>query len=492
MYDYTTADSQPVYDVVRFEPKEYRPRQPNGKWGYGNVERVLYNLPDVAEGVKNNKLVYLVEGEKTAEALRCLGIVTTTIPGGANGKWFPQFAAALRNAHVVILRDQDDAGHHYGERAAGELYGIAASVKIIDLPSLVYRESHGDDPEDWVTQGGTLDKLLRIIQSTPTWQPMGNANSVGIRLVRPEEIIAQPPIDYLVPDIIPQRALVSLFGASGIGKSFTTLDWALSIAQQKHAIYMPYEGKMGYGTRLRAWMRYHGRSCGKFLMVDNPISLMNKHEVDQLIEAMWLLEPGVLIVDTLARAMQDGDENSAKDMGQLVEACNRIQRETGAAVVLVHHSNKSGGERGSSALRGAADMMIEMTADDGLITMKCAKSKDAPPFIPRHFRLHEVELEGGTSSCVLVPADRTQMALEQRFGRNGATVLLVLAHETARKTGMGAGDLMSQTEVPAGSIHRVLKDLKEDDMIHQPEDRGPYFITEKGLQFIAGSSRKLH
>src|SRR5690606_5838423 len=98
----------------------------------------------------------------------------------------------------------------------------------------------------------------------------------------------------------------------------------------------------------------------------------------------------------------------------------------------------------------------------------CAKSKDAAPFIPRHYRLQEVEVEDGPSSCVLVPAGHTERALEQRFGRHGAAVLMTAASETARKNGISAGELTSQAEVPQGSIHRILNKLKSEQLIHQP------------------------
>ena len=75
------------------------------------------------------------------------------------------------------------------------------------------------------------------------------------------------------------------------------------------------------------------------------------------------------MLDTFARCFVDGEENSAKDVGQSIEAAREIQAEFGAAVLLVHHAKRPRNkrdrpdERGSSALRGAADAMASLWKD---------------------------------------------------------------------------------------------------------------------------------
>ena len=98
------------------------------------------------------------------------------------------------------------------------------------------------------------------------------------------------------------------------------------------------------------------------------------------------LQPGLVVIDTLARSFVGGDENSATDMGELVDAVQRIQTEVKCAVILVHHTGKKGGpqtqERGSSALRGAMDTMVRVGMSKRVVTISCDKQKDAEPFDP--------------------------------------------------------------------------------------------------------------
>ena len=63
-YRYENAEGQHVFDVVRFEPKSFRPQRPDGKWTLEGVERVPYRLPQMLEAIKQGQPVALVEAEK--------------------------------------------------------------------------------------------------------------------------------------------------------------------------------------------------------------------------------------------------------------------------------------------------------------------------------------------------------------------------------------------------------------------------------------------
>jgi hypothetical protein len=82
-------------------------------------------------------------------------------------------------------------------------------------------------------------------------------------------------------------------------------------------------------------------------------------------------------------------------MGALIGNAKRIQEATGAAVLFVHHSGKdtSRGSRGHSSLKGAADLEIEVTQDEGgnrmLTLLKVKDGEDGAVF---GFRLAPVDL----------------------------------------------------------------------------------------------------
>jgi putative DNA primase/helicase len=159
-YDYFNADGSYLYQVVRFDPKDFRQRKPdgNGGWARGTkgLTRVLYCLPEVA-AADPASFIFIVEGEKDADNLRGLGQVATCNAGGvgapANGwNWRDSYGEALAGRNVVIIPDLDkrDAktglcpGQEHAWAWAAALRGKAASVRILPLPS------EGKDFSDWL------------------------------------------------------------------------------------------------------------------------------------------------------------------------------------------------------------------------------------------------------------------------------------------------------------------------------------------------------
>lgn len=112
-YDYVDEKGSLLYQVVRFEPKIFRQRKPDGRdgwdWNLNGTRRVLYNLPAVLKAVEVGKPVFLVEGEKDADALIGLSLTATTNPMGA-GKWLDEYNESLLGARVVIIPDNDKPG----------------------------------------------------------------------------------------------------------------------------------------------------------------------------------------------------------------------------------------------------------------------------------------------------------------------------------------------------------------------------------------------
>jgi hypothetical protein len=171
-----------LYQVVRFQPKDFRQRRPVGPgewcWELNGVRRVPYNLSALApmreEIAGLGAVVMVVEGEKAAEAVGALGLPVTCSPGGA-GKWGEMDEAAVKAAlagvDVVVLPDQDDAGRKHAEDVAARLAGIAKSVRILALPGLGEKE----DPYDWIAarreagknDGAIKRQLLRLADKAP-------------------------------------------------------------------------------------------------------------------------------------------------------------------------------------------------------------------------------------------------------------------------------------------------------------------------------------
>jgi P4 family phage/plasmid primase-like protien len=184
-YDYPDATGNLLFQVVRFDPKGFRQRRPDGNggwiWKMTGVQRVLYRLPAVIEAVKAGQVIFLVEGEKDADALVSIGLCGTCNPGGA-GKWLPQYTETLTGAHVVIIADRDDPGRKHAALVAAELHGKATSLKALELPD------HGDqkikDAADWLAAGGTAEELKAIVEAAPVWSPPATpTNEYGPALI---------------------------------------------------------------------------------------------------------------------------------------------------------------------------------------------------------------------------------------------------------------------------------------------------------------------
>jgi putative DNA primase/helicase len=137
VYPYVDESGKLLFEVVRYEPKAFAQRRPDGKGGYiyniNGVRRVLYRLPDVLKAVQAGETIFIVEGEKDADALCGLGFVATTNPHGA-GKWRDDYSETLKGAHVVILPDKDEPGRKHAESVAKSLWGKASSIKVVELP----------------------------------------------------------------------------------------------------------------------------------------------------------------------------------------------------------------------------------------------------------------------------------------------------------------------------------------------------------------------
>jgi hypothetical protein len=161
-YDYTDERSEMLYQNVRYEPKDFKQRRPNGKggwvWNLQGVRRVLYCLPKVLAASD----VIIVEGEKDADTGDTLGLTATT--SGSTGTWRNEFSEILRGKRVTVIADADTAGRKDGWQIASSLSGKVGCLKLLELPG-------AKDLTEWVQRGGTREALINLIQTTPDWNP---------------------------------------------------------------------------------------------------------------------------------------------------------------------------------------------------------------------------------------------------------------------------------------------------------------------------------
>jgi len=162
-YDYQDEQGNLLYQVVRYYPKDFRQRRPDGHGGWiynlKGIKTVPYRLPEL---INNSDTVFIVEGEKDTDNLRRWGLTATTFPMGAN-KWKNQYNNYFKSKKIVLLPDNDEEGLSHMNRIAKELAGTTLSIKLLKLPGLKYKE----DFTDWMNKGGTKEELLKLVEDTP-------------------------------------------------------------------------------------------------------------------------------------------------------------------------------------------------------------------------------------------------------------------------------------------------------------------------------------
>ena len=218
-YAYTDEAGTLLYQALRYEPKGFSQRRPDGQgsWAYNldGVRRVLYRLPEVQAAAVNRQGVFITEGEKDADNLSKLGLTATTSAMGA-GKWLPEYSEALRGAHVVILPDNDAPGRKHAYEVATALLGIAASARILCLPNLPDK----GDVSDWLQAGGSAAQLKELARNTPVWTP-DTAAAASAEMAPMGDTTLNPPLSLprksrkdvaLWPDALGEEAYYGLAG----------------------------------------------------------------------------------------------------------------------------------------------------------------------------------------------------------------------------------------------------------------------------------------
>jgi RecA/RadA recombinase len=239
------------------------------------------------------------------------------------------------------------------------------------------------------------------------------------------KFLKRKPMSWKIRGILPNAALAVIFGASAAGKTFFALDMVAALARgiewrgkrvtKGRGVYIVAEGTEGFRNRVEAYCNHHGIDPAALDIIVMPAApqMMDKKEVVELIKDLQTLGPlDFVVIDTYARVLVGGNENDAADAGVMVDHCARIHKHTGALVILIHHSGKdpSNGMRGSSVLKAAADVVIEVVRTKEYREAAIDKMKDGDDTGKFRFKLPIVELgedeEGDPiTSCVVEHVD---------------------------------------------------------------------------------------
>ena len=201
---------------------------------------------------------------------------------------------------------------------------------------------------------------------------------------------------WIIKGMLEEDSLGMVYGASGAGKSYFTLDMASSISTgvefhghktiEGQVVYMAGEGARGIKARLMAWFKEKNIKPNRNLIITNRITdFSSKEDMIATINELKQMgiNPKLIIIDTLARASGSLDENSTQDMNVFIKACDGLRQAfKGASILPVHHTGKGdkNSARGSSVLRAAMDVEIQVDSADNGIVVTATKMKDGDPF----------------------------------------------------------------------------------------------------------------
>jgi len=267
---------------------------------------------------------------------------------------------------------------------------------------------------------------------------------------------------YVVNPYIPGASLVILAGDGGTGKTYIAFEIARAVATGErfaglettrgNVLIIDEETGMDALKKRFSRIEYYREPAPEdaifycsyagfnFSGAEGPAALKRIVQEKNI---------SLVIIDALVDVMT-GDENSAQDVNPVMRGLREITAATGTAIMLIHHSNKSGGYRGSTALKGAVDVLLiatqeKLTNDGVLVHMAVDKMRDARA-TTMDFAL-AWDKDGFTLNPYR-PADRLRDSLKE----DEYSILLALKAGRKRME-----ELVQQTALSKSAIHSRLR-----------------------------------
>jgi hypothetical protein len=389
-FSYQDADGREAFQVLRYEPKDFRQRHRQGNqwvWSVKGLPVIPYRLPQLREALAMERVVFVVEGEGKVDLLWSWNVPATCNAGGSK-KWKAEHVEFLRDADVIIMGDNDDAGRKHEQLVGKSLVGVARTIRVLHLPGLGPK----GDVINWAKAGGTADKLWHLVETVAVpfdhqHAPADEGMSQG-----PEGLQENPepePTPMVLPFInmsnwdkepVPEREWAvlnriplyqtTLFsGEGGAGKSITAQqlcaahvfgkDWLGSLPERGPAIYTDCEeDPKELHRREETICGYYGvKHADAVRLGMNLISMVNHDAIlatvsrsgkveptafyKALLEAAGDIRPKLIAIASSANVYA-GDESVRTEVQQFVGLLTRIAIRASGAVLLISHPSNAG------------------------------------------------------------------------------------------------------------------------------------------------------
>lgn len=282
--------------------------------------------------------------------------------------------------------------------------------EIVELLRGLMRGVDGPKDARWQSR---YNEIPRSVKTAVQKYAKPSATLSGFRLSPVSELLKEPePLVWLLKDYLPPEGLAFLIGPPAAGKSLLAIDWACCIAtgtdwhghdtQQGGVIILAGEGHHGIRRRIKAWALQNGINLtdAPLAVSDRSAALTDPNSLAEVTAAIDAFSeqhgsPRLILIDTLHRNLGAADENSAQDMAVYFNHLDEMRGRYRCQIVTVHHSGHAdaGRGRGSSAIRAGVDAEFLVTPKSGgVLSLSCAKMKDAPKPALSAYEIIEVQL----------------------------------------------------------------------------------------------------
>jgi hypothetical protein len=539
-FDYTDEAGALLYQCLKYEPKGFSQRRPDGAGGWVNnlsdVRRVPYHLPDLI--AHPDASVICCEGEKDSDSVAALDLVATTV---VSGKWTNDCINALAGRHCYIVRDMDEAGAIKATQAAQLLHPVAASVKIVALPGLDGTKNN-KDLTDWLDAGHTKDQLIDVCANTPDWipdvalpAPAGDVCTVDTRtalIVAPsivpaviekapapriqtsrQFVAAYTPPDYLVHGLLQEAFLYALTGATGAGKTSITLQLAASVAlgrsfagretKQRRVLYLAAENPTDIRMRWIALAQqtdFDPETVDVFF-VEGTFRISKMTAVLQAEAERVGDEFGLVIIDTGPVFYEGDDENNRSQQSKHAEMLRGLIGVISGkpAVIANCHPVKNAAPdnllpAGGGSFLNQIDGNLTAAKTDSTTELHWQGKFRGVEFAPMHFMLRTVTHEtlkdskGGlipTVVCDFISDTAKEDIARQRVSDEDQLLAAIAGDPSASLSGLA---IRMGWKLHSGDPHKVkasryIKTLKGAKLIRETR-AGKYQLTDEGRKIL--------
>jgi AAA domain-containing protein len=480
--------------------------------------------------------IFVVEGEKCADALANLRLATTTNPGGACN-WVTDLNPYFKDKSVYILPDNDAKGAKHARDVATHLFGIAREIRIVNLPGL----PHTGDVVDWLEAGGTVHQLCELVKQAPPLtaedlEPQPNpeqphaeapqeqpkaddqqpkaddqgaeqqANQPRYSVTSAEFLAGFVPPDYLIDGLLQRGFVYSFTGPTGSGKTSVALLWSAHIALGKkigeysvekgRVLYLAGENPDDIRMRWMAMAHHIGFDIDTIDVRFVPgVFKLSEIGARIIAEIKATGEVALVIIDTSAAFFEGDAENDSVQLGNHARLLRSLVTHLPgrpSGLINCHPVKNAAADnllpRGGGAFLAEVDGNLTCWKNDSLATVHAQGKFRGPDFAPIPFALKSVtapdlkDSKGRQIPTVIAVAigetEQKQAEASSRDDENAVLMALPAGPLSMTALAQKLGWRTRTGQPDKRGVNRVAKRLKQDKLL--TAEREGLKLTPKG------------